>query len=93
MFEGIFSFKTFLFRIKPITVNNSICWIIFQSFFRPEGLEQQYRKNCRKCATPLFYQHPFNLKVVFIFDNALRSAQQVGGLKFANEEQPVKKVG
>ncbi|VDD91650.1 unnamed protein product [Enterobius vermicularis] len=59
---------------------------------RPEGLEQQYRKNCRKCGAALFYQHPFNLKYVFVFNDAVLSAQQVGGLKLANEEQPVKKV-
>ncbi|EJW79744.1 hypothetical protein WUBG_09348 [Wuchereria bancrofti] len=60
---------------------------------RREGLEQQYRKNCHKCGIPLFYYHPFNFKnYLFIFDNAVRSAQQIGGLKLANEEQPVKKV-
>ncbi|VDK75544.1 unnamed protein product [Litomosoides sigmodontis] len=58
-----------------------------------EGLEQQYRKNCYKCGIPLFYYHPFNFKnYLFIFNNAVRSAQQIGGLKLANEEQPVKKV-
>ncbi|CAJ0950761.1 unnamed protein product, partial [Mesorhabditis belari] len=55
------------------------------------GLEQQYRKNCRGCQVPIFYQHPFK-KLTFIFQDALLSAQEVGGFSGNNEEQRTKKV-
>lgn len=57
------------------------------------GLEQQYRKNCKKCSIPLFYQHPASARTrTFIFPDALLSAQEVGGFSGNNEEQRAKKV-
>ncbi|CAJ0586664.1 unnamed protein product, partial [Mesorhabditis spiculigera] len=55
------------------------------------GLEQQYRKNCKGCNVPLFYQHPFK-KSTFIFQDALLSSAEVGGFSGQNEEQRTKKV-
>ncbi|CAI2348971.1 unnamed protein product [Caenorhabditis sp. 36 PRJEB53466] len=59
---------------------------------RTIGLEQQYRKVCKKCAVPLFYQHPSALSRIFIFADALLSAKEVGGFSGNNEEQRAKKV-
>ena len=76
-------------------------WTVAKTFFesgetvyirRPEGFEQQYRKNCRKCAVPIFYQHPFSLHIIFIFENALLSANEVGGVSGKNEEQRARRV-
>uniref|UniRef100_A0A1I8EQ92 STING ER exit protein n=1 Tax=Wuchereria bancrofti TaxID=6293 RepID=A0A1I8EQ92_WUCBA len=52
-------------------------------------LEQQYRKNCHNSAFLLLSILFKNY--LFTFDNAVRSAQQIGDLKLANEEQHVKK--
>lgn len=41
---------------------------------------------------PLFYQHPFNLTITFIFANALLSAQDAGGINVKNEEEVNKVV-
>ncbi|CAI5444708.1 unnamed protein product [Caenorhabditis angaria] len=56
------------------------------------GLEQQYRKICKSCKVPLFYQHPTNMACTFIFNDALLSAQEVGGFSGNNEEQRAKKI-
>ncbi|KAI6175039.1 STING ER exit protein [Aphelenchoides bicaudatus] len=59
---------------------------------RPEGLEQQYRLICKECNVPLFYQHPFSNNIHFIFDNALLTSSETGGVSGKNEEDRFKKV-
>lgn len=41
-----------------------------------------FRKACEKCGVPLFYQHPSNLSIIFIFRDALRTAKE------ENSEEP-----
>lgn len=41
---------------------------------------------------PLFYQHPFSNNIHFIFDNALLSSSEIGGVSGQNEEDRFKKV-
>jgi hypothetical protein len=47
---------------------------------------------CKGCNVPLFYQHPFSNNIYFIFENALLSSSEVGGVSGQNEEDRFKKV-
>uniref|UniRef100_A0AAF5PLS6 Uncharacterized protein n=1 Tax=Wuchereria bancrofti TaxID=6293 RepID=A0AAF5PLS6_WUCBA len=75
-------------RDRPRVIDPARTEKIFGVNSRGE-LEQQYRKNCHNSAFLLLSILFKNY--LFTFDNAVRSAQQIGDLKLANEEQHVKK--
>lgn len=44
-------------------------WVLF---YRPQGVERQFRHNCKGCGLPLFYRHSSeDEKITFIFEGAL----------------------